>query len=284
MNPFRFQYADPELSDLIVSIDPETLERRPVRLQDVLDRLGPHPAGHRIARSLPTDGDYLVPEAMDALLVRCHRELQRLALELQTGARTAALIHRVWPELEARVDGPIRIVDVGCGIGYVLRWMAATGALPERAELVGCDFNGALIEEARKLATEEALPVRFEVANAFSLDEPAHVFLSTGVLHHIPPGDLPAFFGAQREALAFFHTDFRASPLAPIGSWMFHTARMREPLAHHDGILSAVRAHPAALLLQAAAEGTGRPIEHLGARVMRWIPVPRAMHTVAMLP
>lgn len=284
MNPYAFRPGDRELSDVIVHVDPATLERQPVRFEDARAALGGHPAGHRILASLPRDGEHLDPDAMDALLVRCHRELQRLALELQTGARTAALLNRLWPTLRERVEGPIRVVDVGCGIGYVLRWMAANRVLPDDAELVGCDFNGALITEARALASEEGLPVRFEVANAFALDQQAHVYLSTGVLHHIPPEALPTFFRAQRDAVAFFHTDFRASPLAPIGSWLFHVTRMREPLACHDGILSAVRAHPASVLLESAREGTERRIEHLGARVHRWLPLPRAMHTIAMVP
>lgn len=41
-----------------------------------------------------------------------------------------------------------------------------------------------------------------------------------------------------------------------LGAWVFHRARMRVALSRHDGNLSARRAHPAAVLLAAVAEGT----------------------------
>jgi hypothetical protein len=53
-------------------------------------------------------------------------------------------------------------------------------------------------------------------------------------------------------AAAFIHSDIKPSWLAPIGSWLFHEARMREPLARHDGFLSALRAHPGEILTSAA--------------------------------
>ena len=55
------------------------------------------------------------------------------------------------------------------------------------------------------------------------------------------------------------HCDIKASWAAPLGSWIFHQARMRETLARHDGVLSAVRAHPRDVLLTAAKEG-GSPL------------------------
>jgi hypothetical protein len=48
------------------------------------------------------------------------------------------------------------------------------------------------------------------------------------------------------------HADIKPSYLAPLGSWIFHEARMREPLARHDGLLSALRAHPGQRLTEAA--------------------------------
>ena len=37
-----------------------------------------------------------------------------------------------------------------------------------------------------------------------------------------------------------------------VGAWVFHRARMREPVSRHDGVLSARRAHSAPTLLDAA--------------------------------
>jgi hypothetical protein len=49
-------------------------------------------------------------------------------------------------------------------------------------------------------------------------------------------------FQVQRGA-AFVHTDIKQTWAASIGAWVFHQARMREPLARHDGVLSAAGAH-----------------------------------------
>jgi hypothetical protein len=63
---------------------------------------------------------------------------------------------------------------------------------------------------------------------------------------------------AAHEALdvsAFAHFDVDPSRWATAGAWVFHQARMREPISRHDGVLSARRAHPADRLLAAATNG-----------------------------
>ena len=82
------------------------------------------------------------------------------------------------------VRNPIRIVDIGCGTGFVIRWLSANGSLGDDVELMGVDFNVALLNEAQRLATIENLRCKFAVANAFRLAEPATIFISTGILHH----------------------------------------------------------------------------------------------------
>jgi SAM-dependent methyltransferase len=152
---------------------------------------------------------------------------------------------------------PIRVVDLGCGIGYVVRWLAARGGLGADVELIGADCNRALITAAQRLAAEESLDCRFVAANAFALREPADVIISIGVLHHFRGDGLAAVF-AQHErspATGFVHVDIRPTPIAPIGSWIFHRARMREPLARFDGVRSVVRAHRAETLRQAIGAG-----------------------------
>ncbi|MFC7617218.1 class I SAM-dependent methyltransferase [Actinokineospora soli] len=142
--------------------------------------------------------------------------------------------------------------------------MAASGDLPD-VDLVGVDFNPALVAEATRLAAEESLPCRFLVADAFALPEDATVYLSNGVLHHIAPADLPAFFAAQDRpgTRAFLHYDIAPTRLAPFGAWVFHRARMRAPLGRHDGVASARRAHPDPLLFTAASSA-GMPTFRYG--------------------
>lgn len=249
-----------EISDLVVEWDAHTGERVPVRRAEVVARL--HAAGDRraarIVGRMPVIGEFLDPAAVDRLLVRVHTELQRLNEELHMDRRFAELLV---PMLTAiRVGGSrLRVVDVGCGLGFLVRSLAASGVLGADVELVGVDFNRALVAEATRLAEEERLPCTFVCADAFTLDEEAGVYLSSGVLHHFEAGKLPGFFRAQDRAgtLAFIHYDIAATRLAPVGAWLFHHARMREPLGRHDGVASARRAHGDGVLLSAAAAAAG---------------------------
>jgi SAM-dependent methyltransferase len=247
----------PEISDLIVAYDPRTLERLPVRRDEVLAVLRQHGMGGavRIVAGWPHAGGVLDPAFVDGVLLRAHHELLRLSEEFCQGERVRAVLGPLLETLRAaKVPGPYRLVDVGCGLGFVVRWLAAHGRLGEDVVLVGCDYNARLVGVARALAEEEGLACQFAVANAFTLDQPAAVFLSTGVVHHFRGQALDRFFAEQAAAgpVAFVHADIKPSYLAPLGSWIFHQARMREPLARHDGLLSAVRAHPGAVLVEAA--------------------------------
>lgn len=208
-------------------------------------------------RSLPARDGVLDPAACDALLLRAHTELQRLNEEFLQADRCRALL---LPMLEllrrTGVRPPYRVVDVGCGLGYLVRALAARGRLGRDVELIGCDMNAALIDGARRLADAENLVCEFRTANAFTLAEPAHVFISTGVIHHFRGDALRAFFAGQKDAYGVIHYDMQASLVSPLGSWIFHVARMREPLARHDGVISARRAHATRELLAAARTGT----------------------------
>ena len=91
---------------------------------------------------------------------------------------------------EGGVPEPYRVVDIGCGTGYVIRWLTAKGKFDVDVKLLGVDFNAGLVREANRLSRIENLDCQFEVANAFTLDQPATVFVSTGVIHHFR-GDVP---------------------------------------------------------------------------------------------
>ena len=251
----------PELSDLIVDYDAMTLARRPVRKDAVLARLaeGGHSRPLRIARALRTDhAGVLDDRDVDGMLVRSHLELQRLHEEFRVGATIQKMLAPMLDLVrKATTERPIRVVDLGCGLGFILRWLSVHGELGEDVELIGADYNHALVHAASTLAREDDLRCSFVAANAFRLSQPAHVYISTGVLHHFRGEDLVRLFAEHETsgALGFVHVDIRPSVLAPLGSFIFHVARMREPLAQWDGYWSAVRAHPARTLLDAIHEG-----------------------------
>ena len=273
----------PEISDAIVSFDPETLQRRPVAKSQLLkefSELGNQKATRIIARIPDSDG-VLDTAAVDRLLVTSHCEMQRMSEEFQHGKRVGELLK---PLMRALRDGGItrriRIVDIGCGTGFVVRWLIANAYLGDEAEVIGADFNEALIKEARRLSDRENLNCTFIVANAFRLAQPADIFLSTGILHHFRGDGLAELLRQHRDAQAFVHFDFHSSPMAPFGSWLFHAARMREPLAKHDGVLSAVRAHKSRHLLAVARTAAPDFVSKIyGTRLWR-LPVPRVFHSL----
>lgn len=254
-----------ELTDLLWDCDAVTGERRLVDLEAMVARLeasGQRRAA-RIARSLPSNGGFLDEEAVDALMLRVHCELQRLGEELQLPRRLAETL-RAWarPLLEVQPLAPVRVVDVGCGLGYVTRWLAAHQVLGPGVELVGVDLNSVLTGHAADLARAEGLDCRFVAGDAFAagvaVDDPARtIMISSGVLHHFPAQDLASFFAAQQRlaVAAFAHWDLDSSGWTTAGAWVFHQARMRESVSRHDGVLSARRAHSAQTLLGAAHAG-----------------------------
>jgi SAM-dependent methyltransferase len=246
-----------EISDLIVRFDSATLEQLPVSKSEVVAVLvaAGDVRAARIVQRLPEQMGNLDPDSVKHLLVEVHCEIQRLAEEFQHGQRMRAILAPILASIPGSVPRPLRVVDIGCGTGYVVRWLAKFAHLGPDVQLVGVDFNRDLVEEATRLAAEEKLDARFEHGDALRRQEGADVYISTGVLHHFEPGRLAEFFDRQRDAQAAVHFDFRPSRLAWLGSWIFHQLRMRHPLSRHDGVVSAVRAHPTETLIEAAREG-----------------------------
>jgi SAM-dependent methyltransferase len=215
----------------------------------------------RIVGRMPATGGVLDAQDVDELMLRVHCELQRLSEELQLARRIAdglaPLVARI-----RETGGAVRVVDVGCGLGYVVRWLAATSALGAGIELTGVDMNATLVDAATRLADRESLNCRFVRGNAFDpgvavQDGPRTVVISSGLMHHVPAAELAGFFAAQAAlgVAAFAHWDIVPCAWSTVGAWVFHQARMREPVSRHDGVMSARRAHPAEVLLAAARAG-----------------------------
>jgi SAM-dependent methyltransferase len=216
----------------------------------------------RIVSAIPAAEGILDPAYVDALGLRVHRELQRLGEELQLGRRVAALLRPVVEAVRAGGAGQVRVVDVGCGLGFVVRAMAASCTLGPDVELVGVDLNPVLVAEARRLAGLEGLACRFAHGDALAPgvaveDGARTVVISTGFIHHLPEQGLAGFFAAQARlsVAAFAHWDIAPCLWSTVGAWVFHRARMREAVSRHDGVLSARRAYAAPVLEAAARAG-----------------------------
>jgi len=252
-----------EITDLLWSMDADGV-RVPVAQADVLGMLrdrGQHRAA-RIVSAIPAPGGILDPGYVDALGLRVHCELQRLGEELQFGRRVAALLLPVVDTVRRRGAGRVRVVDVGCGLGFVIRAIAASSALGPDVELVGADLNPVLVAEAARLAGLEGLACRFVQGDAFRpglavKDGACSVVISSGLMHHLPESGLAEFFAAQAGlgVAAFAHWDIAPCLWSTAGAWVFHRARMREAVSRHDGILSARRSYTASVLETAARTG-----------------------------
>ena len=278
--------SQPEITDLIVQHDPRTLERVQVRKQEVLDTFSRYSnrQAMRAVEELPEQEGILDEKEIDRHLLKVHWEMQRLAEEFYHGHRVWELLRVVIASIrKAGVREIIRIVDVGCGIGYVIRWLAANIPLRDYSiELLGMDLNGTLISEANRLANAEELPCRFLHGDAFSKEHSGQIFISTGVIHHFRGQELLQFLGRheQPETQALLHFDFQPWLLAPVGAWFFHYLRMRTAVARHDGVLSAARAHDARTLTEAARNVLPEFASGIyGAKIWN-TPAPRVFHTL----
>ena len=273
---------------MIIQHDPVTLERLPVRkaeVRSVFEKFGNHQA-IRVIDALPERDGVLDVAAIDKLFVIVHSEMQRLAEEFYHGGRVWELLQAVIAAMRSTgtvSNDRLRIVDIGCGIGYTVRWLAArTPLAAQGVDLVGMDLNSALIREATRLARAENLPCRFVHGDAFSPANSGHIYLSTGVLHHFRGDDLAAFFRRHElpETQAFLYYDFQPSFLAAPGSWFFHVVRMRTGLARHDGVLSAVRVHSADTLVNTARQASPGFASGMYGRKIWRTPLPRVFHTL----
>jgi len=281
--------AQPEITDVIVRHNPQTLERESVRKQEVLEifqRYGNRRA-IRAVQELPDRDGVLVDCAVDRTILAVHWEMQRLAEEFYHGQRVWEIARVAVVAL--RKNGflkTIRIVDVGCGIGYTTRGLAAKiPARQQGLEFVGVDLNSTLIREANRLREAEKLDCKFVHGEAFSPQLAGNIVISTGVVHHFRGVELEDFLRCHEceQTQAFFHFDFQPWVLAPVGSWFFHWLRMRTAIARHDGVLSAARAHTAETLIRAARKrSSGFAAGIYGARIWNTA-APRVFHTLVGL-
>jgi 2-polyprenyl-3-methyl-5-hydroxy-6-metoxy-1,4-benzoquinol methylase len=279
----------PEITDLIVQHDPRTLQRLPVSKQKVLESFGRfgNRQALRAVLALPENDGILDDREIDAVLLAVHWEMQRLAEEFYHGHRVWELLRCVIAAIRAAgIRETLRIVDVGCGIGYTTRWLAANIPLADHnIEVIGMDLNSTLIAEATRLASAEKLSCQFLHANAFSGKHASHILLSTGVIHHFRGDALPEFLRQHDRpgTQAFLHFDFHPWFLAPFGALFFHRLRMRTAIARHDGVLSAARAYDGRTLTEAVrSSAAGFAAGIYGARIWR-TPAPRVFHTLVGL-
>lgn len=253
-----------EVLDVLWASDDDGM-RLPVAKAQAIERLhaSDQPDAARLVEAIADTGGVLDEEAVDNAFLAVHLELARLSEFVHVPQRMAHSLRPIVERLRQSGQGPVRVVDLGCGIGYDVRALAATRALGDGVEYMGLDFNRLLIEAARRLAAAEELPVEFRVGDALDpaewMSEPDRtVLVSSAVLHHLGRDNLTGIFAktAASRVAAFAHFDVNPGLWANVGAWVLHRTRMREPISRHDGAMSMRRAFGSNELLHHAAAGT----------------------------
>jgi SAM-dependent methyltransferase len=89
-------------------------------------------------------------------------------------------------------NGPITLVDVGCGYGDLLRAIRKWGLQHDlNMNLIGVDLNPETVRIARSV-TSQSEQIQFRVANAFDLDVgvPIDLMICSLVTHHMEDAEI----------------------------------------------------------------------------------------------
>ena len=195
-------------------------------------------------RTQPAD----LPEQMDELCSRdelraCLRDMtrvNRLLLGYRPTFHWLASLH-----LE-RLGAPVRILDVGCGNGDLLRrverWASGRGI---RTELTGLDANPDCVAIARE-AANGAGRTEWVEGDVFSHSPKAapDLVMSSLVAHHLADGELVRFIRwmEQEAVMGWFVNDLSRAPIPyHLLGWFARALRLH-PFVQHDGPVSIARA------------------------------------------
>ncbi len=142
---------------------------------------------------------------------------------------------------------PLRIVDVGCGGGDVLRRIERWARRESLSvSLTGIDMNPLAIRAAREF-TPAASRIRWVVGDACFLDaasQPIDFVISSLLTHHLPDEGIVDFvrWMERTSQQGWFINDLYRSRLAYLGFSLLAQVARWHPFIRHDGPVSIARA------------------------------------------
>lgn len=176
--------------------------------------------------------------------------------ELRACLRDLALINRLflgyrptlhWLEslrLERRGER-IRILDVGCGFGDMLRQVARWARRRDLAvELTGLDINPDCIAIASEERAADGIHWVVGSVSHYQPPAPPHLVISALFAHHLSDDELVRFLRwmEQNAVMGWFINDLSRAPVPyHLFGWFARTFRLH-PFVQHDGPVSFARA------------------------------------------
>ncbi len=170
-----------------------------------------------------------------------------------------------WPELrkllQQRTDanGPLRVLDVGCGAGD-LTWRLEARAQREGYSLVvdGCDLSPVAISMATSLNEKQGAAGTFFVMDAVNdeIPEGYDVILSSLFFHHLDneEGRIVLRKIADRAGTAVLLSDMIRSRLGLGLVYLATRTLSRSPVVHADGVTSLLAAYTTTEIVALAEE------------------------------
>jgi SAM-dependent methyltransferase len=176
----------------------------------------------------------------------CLRDLGRVNRWMMGYRPWFAWLDALLPRIDRGVEGPVRILDVGCGNGDGVRrlahWAKAHGIA---ADVTGLDINPdtvAIAAEETRLATN----IQWVCTNVFDYDppRPIHLVVSSLFTHHLDDASVIRFITwmEAHATLGWFINDLSRGAVPYHFFRVFSKLANLHPFVQHDGPVSIARA------------------------------------------